>query len=101
MPNLFHVYEFRFEQALDGLIQAFSQLEVPLVWEGGAPNLEPRASNRPTDPAFILTGDGQGAARLIQLPAASVFAASDSGIDIVAEPEPGVDIAEVRASRGQ
>lgn len=58
--------EFRFEQALDALIQAFSQLKLPVVWDGGAPNLEPRASIRPTDPAFILTGD-DGAARLTEL----------------------------------
>lgn len=58
--------EFRFETSLSDLIEAFSQLEIPLSWEGGAPNLEPRASIRPTDPAYILTGQ-DGGARLSQL----------------------------------
>ena len=58
--------EFRFEDSLADLIDAFSQLEMPLTWAGGAPNLEPRASIRPTDPAYILTGQ-EGAANLSQL----------------------------------
>jgi putative SOS response-associated peptidase YedK len=53
--------EFRFENSLSELLDAFSQLNVPIDWEGGAPNLEPRASIRPTDPAFILAGRPGGA----------------------------------------
>lgn len=53
--------EFRFEDSLADIIEAFSQLEMPLTWAGGAPNLEPRPSIRPTDPAYILTGQDGGA----------------------------------------
>ncbi|WP_309604328.1 SOS response-associated peptidase family protein [Phenylobacterium sp.] len=56
--------EFRFQQSLDRLVDEFSQLGLPLTWTGGAPNLEPRDSIRPTDPAAILVGadaaDGGG-----------------------------------------
>jgi putative SOS response-associated peptidase YedK len=50
--------EFRFERALDDLLEEFSQLRLPLRWEGGAPNLEPRASIRPTDPAYLIAAGG-------------------------------------------
>ena len=53
--------EFRFKQSLDRLTDAFSQLRLPLHWAGGAPNLEPRDSIRPTDPAAIVLGSGEGA----------------------------------------
>lgn len=53
--------EFRFERALDDLLEEFSQLRLPLSWEGGAP----RPSIRPTDPAYTLTGQ-EGGARLGQ-----------------------------------
>ncbi|MEO8113603.1 MAG: SOS response-associated peptidase [Phenylobacterium sp.] len=52
--------EFRATQSLDRLVDAFSQLDLPLHWAGGAPNLEPRESIRPTDPAPVLMGSGQG-----------------------------------------
>jgi putative SOS response-associated peptidase YedK len=59
--------EFRFENSLDDILAAFSELKAPIDWEGGAPNVEPRASIRPTDPAYLLQGrDGPGA-RLTQL----------------------------------
>jgi putative SOS response-associated peptidase YedK len=58
--------EFRFEDSLADILEAFSQLNVPVTWEGGAPNIEPRPSIRPTDPAYILTGH-DGGARLTQL----------------------------------
>lgn len=48
--------EFSFTQSLDELRRQFSQLQLPLVWEGGAPNLEPRPSIRPTDPAPVIVG---------------------------------------------
>jgi putative SOS response-associated peptidase YedK len=48
--------EFRFRQSLDRIVEEFSKLQLPLQWTGGAPNLEPRDSIRPTDPAAILTG---------------------------------------------
>jgi putative SOS response-associated peptidase YedK len=51
--------EFRFEDSLADILEAFSQLEMPLTWAGGAPNLEPRPSIRPTDPAYVLTGPGR------------------------------------------
>jgi putative SOS response-associated peptidase YedK len=53
--------EFRFEDSLADILEAFSQLNVPVTWEGGAPNIEPRPSIRPTDPAYILTGHDGGA----------------------------------------
>lgn len=58
--------EFRFEDSLNDILEAFSQLQIPLTWTGGAPNLEPRASIRPTDPAFLIAG-GPKVARLEQL----------------------------------
>ena len=53
--------EFRFKQSLDTLADEFSQLRLPLHWAGGAPNLEPRDSIRPTDPAAVITGAAEGA----------------------------------------
>jgi putative SOS response-associated peptidase YedK len=53
--------EYRFERSLDELLEEFSHLRVPLTWEGGAPNLEPRLSIRPTDPAPIIVGHDGGA----------------------------------------
>lgn len=58
--------EFRFQDSLDAILSAVRELQIPLDWEGGAPNLEPRASVRPTDPAYILTNQGDGA-RLTQM----------------------------------
>lgn len=58
--------EYAFERSLDELLREFAQLELPLTWEGGAPNLEPRPSIRPTDPSLIILGhDGGG--RLAQM----------------------------------
>lgn len=53
--------EYRFKQTLDRLAQEFSALKLPLHWAGGAPNLEPRDSIRPTDPAPIVLGASEGA----------------------------------------
>ena len=53
--------EYRFKQSLDRIAQAFSELRLPLHWLGGAPNLEPRDSIRPTDPAPIVVGTPEGA----------------------------------------
>ena len=58
--------EFRFEDSLADILEAFRQLRMPLTWAGGAPNVEPRASIRPTDPAYLLTGQ-DGGAHLSQL----------------------------------
>ena len=58
--------EFRFENSLEDILGAFSQLQIPIDWTGGAPNVEPRASIRPTDPAYLISShDGGG--RLSQL----------------------------------
>lgn len=59
--------EFRFEDSLADLLGAFRELQIPLDWEGGAPNLEPRASIRPTDPAYLIAGRPSGGGRLTQL----------------------------------
>lgn len=58
--------EYRFSQTLDKLAQEFSQVRLPLRWAGGAPNLEPRDSIRPTDPAPVIVG-APGGAELLQL----------------------------------
>jgi putative SOS response-associated peptidase YedK len=47
-------------------LEAFSQLKIPLVAPGGAPNLEPRNDIWPTDTAPIIRSTDQGA-ELIQL----------------------------------
>lgn len=59
--------EYRFKQSLDKIAQEFSQVRLPLHWTGGAPNLEPRDSIRPTDPAPVILGDGAGGAELLTL----------------------------------
>ncbi|HEY9217613.1 MAG TPA: SOS response-associated peptidase [Phenylobacterium sp.] len=59
--------EYRFRQPLDRIVEEFSRLSVPVTWAGGAPNLEPRDSIRPTDPAPILIGSPGGGAELRQL----------------------------------
>lgn len=53
--------EFRFEETLHALMDTFRQLKIPLDFEGAAPNLEPRASIRPTDPAPVVVGQDGGA----------------------------------------
>ena len=53
--------EYSQERSLDELLRQFAQLELSLTWDGGAPNLEPRASIRPTDPSLVLTGRDGGA----------------------------------------
>lgn len=58
--------EYAFERSLEELLRQFAQLELPLGWDGGAPNLEPRASIRPTDPSYLIVGR-DGGARLTQL----------------------------------
>ena len=53
--------EYRLKQSLDHIADEFSKLRLPLHWAGGAPNLEPRDSIRPTDPAPVLVGAPDGA----------------------------------------
>ena len=53
--------EYRFRQSLDKIVLEFSQVRLPLHWAGGAPNLEPRDSIRPTDPAPVVVGSTEGA----------------------------------------
>jgi putative SOS response-associated peptidase YedK len=53
--------EYRFKQSLDRIAREFSELKLPLHWAGGAPNLEPRDSIRPTDPAPVILGAPDGA----------------------------------------
>lgn len=52
--------EFRFTTPLDRIAEAFNQLRLPIHWAGGAPNLEPRDSIRPTEPASIVLGTPKG-----------------------------------------
>lgn len=53
--------EYSAKASLDELIREFSELGLPLSWDGGAPNLEPRASFRPTDPSPVIVGRNGGA----------------------------------------
>jgi len=53
--------EYRFKQSLDRIAREFAALNLPLHWAGGAPNLEPRDSIRPTDSAPVLVGSEGGA----------------------------------------
>lgn len=53
--------EYAQECSLDELLEVFGQLQLSLGWDGGAPNMEPRASIRPTDPSFVIVPDGGGA----------------------------------------
>jgi putative SOS response-associated peptidase YedK len=59
--------EYRFKQPLDRIAEIFAELGATLRWEGGAPNLEPRESIRPTDPAPVLIGAGGDSVELKQL----------------------------------
>jgi putative SOS response-associated peptidase YedK len=52
--------EYRFKSSLDHVIQEFNRLSLPIHWAGGAPNLEPRDSIRPTDPAPLVVGTAAG-----------------------------------------
>ncbi|WP_293682847.1 SOS response-associated peptidase, partial [uncultured Phenylobacterium sp.] len=58
--------EYAQQSSLDELLARFAQLDLPLAWDGGAPNMEPRASIRPTDPSYVVTGR-EGGAHLGQL----------------------------------
>ena len=53
--------EYAQQRSLDEIIKEFGLLDLSLAWDGGAPNMEPRPSIRPTDPSFILTGRDGGA----------------------------------------
>jgi putative SOS response-associated peptidase YedK len=53
--------EYRSHTSLDQLAAEFNALKLPLGWSGGAPNLEPRDSIRPTDPAPVILGRDGGA----------------------------------------
>ncbi|MFN3583250.1 SOS response-associated peptidase [Phenylobacterium sp.] len=58
--------EYHFQRPLHELMEEFSRLNVPFDWAGGAPNLEPLASIRPTDPAPVVVSHA-GGARLMRL----------------------------------
>jgi putative SOS response-associated peptidase YedK len=58
--------EYAQKTSLDELLRQFGEQSLPLSWDGGAPNLEPRPSVRPTDPSYIVTGK-DGGAHLSQL----------------------------------
>ena len=59
--------EYALERSLEELLSEFGQIGLPLTWDGGAPNVEPRPSIRPTDPAYILRGRPGGGGGLDQL----------------------------------
>lgn len=59
--------EFQSKQSLTHLAETFLRLGLPIHWAGGAPNLEPRQSIRPTEIAPIVVGSPDGA-ELRQLP---------------------------------
>ena len=53
--------EYRLVTPPHRLFDEFRQLNIQLFFEGGAPNLEPRLSIRPTDPAPVIVGHDGGA----------------------------------------
>lgn len=53
--------EFSFTQSLDELRRQFAQQQLELDFPDGLPNLEPRPSIRPTDPAAVIVPAGDGA----------------------------------------
>jgi putative SOS response-associated peptidase YedK len=59
--------EYALERSLEELLSEFAQIQMPLTWDGGAPNMEPRPSIRPTDPSYLVVGEPGGGARLTQL----------------------------------
>lgn len=59
--------EYSFKAPLATLADVFASLEIEIHWAGGAPNLEPRASIRPTEPAPVLVGTPDGGVELKQL----------------------------------
>lgn len=59
--------EHRFRKSLDEIVDEFSRLDIPLDWAGGAPNLQPRDSIRPSDPGVVIVGR-DGGAELRQIP---------------------------------
>jgi putative SOS response-associated peptidase YedK len=52
--------EYRFKQSLDRIVQELAGRNLSLHWAGGAPNLEPHDSIRPTELVPILIGAPQG-----------------------------------------
>jgi putative SOS response-associated peptidase YedK len=47
--------------SVDAYISAFSDLKIPVRFEGGRPNLEPRDDIWPTEPAPVIRRDDDGA----------------------------------------
>ncbi|MBL8554974.1 MAG: SOS response-associated peptidase family protein [Phenylobacterium sp.] len=58
--------EYALERSLEELLSELAELQMPLGFDGARPNMEPRPSIRPTDPSYLLVGDGTGGARLTQ-----------------------------------
>ncbi|MDB5440400.1 MAG: hypothetical protein JWM33_2827 [Caulobacteraceae bacterium] len=50
------------------MVDTFSELHIPLSFEGGAPNLEPRDDIRITDRAPVVLDDGAGGGQMEVLP---------------------------------
>lgn len=53
--------EYSFTQTLDALREQLQRRQLQLNFEGGAPNLEPRTSVRPTEGAPVIVGASDGA----------------------------------------
>lgn len=66
-PNIAANIASRPTSWVDKIVEEFSRLDIPLGWAGGAPNLEPRDSIRPSDPGVVILGK-EGGAELRQLP---------------------------------
>jgi putative SOS response-associated peptidase YedK len=56
--------DYRLLQGLNSMVKVFSELGVPLGFEGGLPNIEPRADIRITDRAPVVVDDGAGGGRM-------------------------------------
>jgi putative SOS response-associated peptidase YedK len=57
-----NAYAMKIPPAL--LVQSFAQFRIPLVFPEGTPNAEPTDRVRPTDPALLIRGAGDGEASL-------------------------------------
>ena len=59
--------DYKLRLSADEIVRAFSKVRIPLRFEGGVPNLEPRDDVRIGDTAPVVRRAEDGAAELVQL----------------------------------